>query len=74
MMEELEDPNIRANMLDEIEECFGVRYEINILLDDGNGENNRPARNPVQDSHLLRTAIGLGARIVEDQQEAPNQP
>ena len=74
MMEELEDPNIRANMLDEIEECFGVRYEINILLDDGNGENNRPARNSTQDSHLLRTAIGLGARIVEDQQEAPNQP
>jgi hypothetical protein len=74
MQEELADPKVRDTIEQAIEQCFGTHHPFEVTLVGGNGENNRPARNPVQDSHLLRTAIGLGARIVEDQQEAPNQP
>jgi hypothetical protein len=74
MQEELADPKVRDTIEQAIEQCFGTHHPFEVTLVGGNGENNRPARNPTQDSHLLRTAIGLGARIVEDQQEAPNQP
>ena len=74
MQEELADPKVRDTIEQAIEQCFGTHHAFEVTLVGGNGENNRPARNPAQDSHLLRTAIGLGARIVEDQQEAPNQP
>ena len=74
MQEELADPKVRDTIEQAIEQCFGTHHAFEVTLVGGNGENNRPSRNPAQDSHLLRTAIGLGARIVEDQQEAPNQP
>ena len=74
MQEELADPKVRDTIEQAIEQCFGTHHPFEVTLVGGNGENNRPARNSTQDSHLLRTAIGLGARIVEDQQEAPNQP
>ncbi|CAI8013043.1 DNA polymerase III subunit gamma/tau [Geodia barretti] len=73
MQEELADPKVRDTIEQAIEQCFGTHHPFEVTLVGGNGENNRPARNSAQDSHLLRTAIGLGARIVEDQQEAPNQ-
>ena len=73
MQEELADPKVRDTIEHVIEQCFGTHHPFEVTLVGGNGENNRPARNSAQDSHLLRTAIGLGARIVEDQQEAPNQ-
>ena len=73
MQEELADPKVRDTIEHAIEQCFGTHHPFEVTLVGGNGENNRPARNSAQDSHLLRTAIGLGARIVEDQQEAPNQ-
>ena len=73
MQEELADPKVRDTIEHAIEQCFGTHHPFEVTLVGGNGETNRPARNSAQDSHLLRTAIGLGARIVEDQQEAPNQ-
>ena len=73
MQEELADPKVRDTIEQAIEQCFGTHHPFEVTLVGGNGDTTRPARNSAQDSHLLRTAIGLGARIVEDQQEAPNQ-
>ncbi len=75
MNEELADPKVRNTIEAAIEQSFGTRYPFQVALA-GAGSNGggaaRPARGSVQESHLVRTAMGLGARIIEDdQQEAP---
>lgn len=72
MQEELKDSRVRDTIEQAIEQFFGARHPFQITLAGTNGDSGGPARNSIQDSHLVRTAIGLGARIVEDQQEAPN--
>ncbi len=72
MQEELSDPRVRDTIETAIEQSFGTRHPFEVTLANGNPNATRPARSSVQESHLVRTAIGLGARIVEDQQETPN--
>ena len=84
MKEELDTPGarVRDTIENAIEQTFGTRYSFEVTLANGNGAgsgNNsggndagRPARSSLQDSHLMRTAMGLGARIIADQQETPN--
>jgi DNA polymerase-3 subunit gamma/tau len=72
MQEELSDPRVRDTIETAIEQSFGTRHPFEVTLANGSNDGARPARSSVQESHLVRTAIGLGARIVEDQQETPN--
>ncbi len=72
MQEELSDPRVRDTIETAIEQSFGTRHPFEVTLVNGSNDGARPARSSVQESHLVRTAIGLGARIVEDQQETPN--
>ena len=71
MQEELADPRVRDTIEVAIEAAFGARFPFEVTLASANGDTTRPARSSVQDSHLVRTAMGLGARIVDDPQEAP---
>ena len=67
MQEELNDPRVRDTIEQAIEQCFGERHPFSVTLAGANGDNNdRPARNSMQDSPLYRTAIGLGARPIEE--------
>ena len=66
MQEELNDPRVRDTIEQAIEQCFGERHPFTVTLAGANGEGDRPARNSVQDSPLYRTAIGLGARPIEE--------
>ncbi len=66
MQEELNDPRVRDTIEQAIEQCFGERRPFSVTLAGANGDNERPARNSVQDSPLYRTAIGLGARPIEE--------
>ena len=66
MQEELNDPRVRDTIEQAIEQCFGERHPFTVTLVGGNGDGDRPARNSVQDSPLYRTAIGLGARPIEE--------
>ena len=66
MQEELNDPRVRDTIEQAIEQCFGERHPFTVTLAGGNGDGDRPARNSVQDSPLYRTAIGLGARPIEE--------
>ena len=72
MQEELADSRVRDTIETAIEQSFGTRFPFEVTLASANGDTARPARSSVQDSHLVRTAMGLGARIVEDPQEEPN--
>ncbi|MDE2685222.1 MAG: DNA polymerase III subunit gamma/tau [Chloroflexota bacterium] len=71
MQEELNDPRVRDTIEQAIEQFFGSRHPFQVTLAGANGEGTQPARNSIQDSPLVRTAMGLGARILDEQQEAP---
>ena len=66
MQEELNDPRVRDTIEQAIEQFFGERHPFTVTLAGSNGDGDRPARNTVQDSPLYRTAIGLGARPIEE--------
>lgn len=83
---------VRDTIENAIEQTFGTRYSFEVTLANGNsggggtaggnassggdGGGGRPARNGLQDSPLVRTAMGLGGRIladtIDDQQETAN--
>ena len=71
MQEELNVPGVRDTIEQAIERSFGSRHTFQVTLAGANGEGAQPARNSIQDSPLVRTAMGLGARILDEQQEAP---
>ena len=74
MQEELNDPRVHAKMKETIAKHFQRPLDFAVTLAGANGSAappspggaRAPARAPAQDSPLLRTAIGLGARILED--------
>ena len=69
MEEEMEDPAGRKMVAEAVERFFGTAYPFRLTLtgETGNGE----ATHPSQQSHLVRTALGMGigARIIEEQSE-----
>ena len=67
MQEELNDPRVRDTIEQAIEQSFGSRHTFQVILAGANGDSAQPARNSIQDSPLVRTAMGLGARILDEQ-------
>ena len=67
MQEELNDPRVRDTIEQAIEQSFGSRHTFQVILAGANGDGVQPARSSVQDSPLVRTAMGLGARILDEQ-------
>ena len=68
MQEEMEEPNGHRLVTESIAKCFGESYDFKLALnrDPGNGEEPRQT---AQRSPLVRTAMGMGARIVEETTE-----
>ena len=67
MQEELNDPRVRDTIEQAIEKSFGSRHSFQVILAGANGDDAPAARNNIQDSPLVRTAMGLGARILDEQ-------
>ena len=67
MQEELSDSRVRDTIEQAIEQSFGTRHPFQVTLAGANGDGASPNRNSVQDSPLVRTAMGLGARILDEQ-------
>ena len=67
MQEELNVPGVRDTIEQAIERFFDSKHPFQITLAGANGEGANAARNPIQDSPLVRTAMGLGARILDEQ-------
>ena len=68
MQEELEDPNSRRMVTEAITRFFGSPYDFKVTLAGENEEGvaaNGPGR-ANQHSPLVRTAMNMGARILED--------
>ena len=64
MIEEMDDPNSRKMVYDAIEKSFGKSFSIEPMLSD-QPSNQSPDRT-IQQSPLVRAALGMGARIVEE--------
>ena len=68
MQEELNDPRVRDTIEQAIAQAFGSPHPFQVTLAGSNNGSDPPAtRGSIQDSPLVRTAIGLGARILDEQ-------
>ena len=67
MQEELSDSRVRDTIEQAIEESFGTRHPFQVILAGASGDGANPNRSSIQDSPLVRTAMGLGARILDEQ-------
>ena len=65
MQEELDDPNSRNLVTEAVTRYFGTPYKFEITLA-GQTEEGAQSNRPNQHSPLVRTAMNMGARIVED--------
>ena len=70
MQEEFDDPASRKLVRDAVQTALGSEYEIQVALADGGG--NGPKQNVAQKSHLVQAARRMGARVIEEKEEAPN--
>jgi hypothetical protein len=70
MQEEFDDPSSRKLVRDAVQTALGSEYEIQVTLADGGG--NGPKQNVAQKSHLVRAARMMGARVVAEKEESPN--
>ena len=66
MEEEMEDPQSRRAIHEALEKTLGNAYTLSLNL--GEDNNSKGAPSPA-DSPLVRFAMGMGARIAEDQEQ-----
>jgi len=62
---EMEDPRCRSDVEAAFAEAMGEKRELKTVLAEDNGGNNSPASH----SPMIRTAMGLGARILEEKED-----
>ena len=65
MQEEMADPTSKGLVTQVIGECFGQPYDFRITLAEGNGSGGANHKTS-QNSPLVRAAMGMGARILEE--------
>ena len=70
MQEEFDDPSSRKLVRDAVQTVLGGEFEIEVTLADGGG--NGPKQNVAQKSHLVRAARMMGARVIAEKEESPN--
>ncbi len=70
MEEEIGNPNSRRLVQDAVQKVMGNKYEIKLALVDG--QSNGPQQSVAQKSHLVRAARMMGARVVGEKEETPN--
>jgi DNA polymerase-3 subunit gamma/tau len=68
--EELADPKSRKMLTDILEISMGGPYEIKASLADGQASG--PKQNAAQRSHMVRAALAMGAKIVGEREEEPD--
>ncbi len=68
MQEEMEDPSSRNRVTEAVSESFGAAYDFRLTLAGGNGAANNSTKT-AQNSPLVRAALGMGARILQEVEE-----
>ena len=65
MQEEMDDPNSRRQVSQAVTDSFGANYEFQLAMANGAGSTANTAKT-AQQSSLVRTALGMGARVLEE--------
>ena len=65
MQEEMDDPNSRRQVGQAVTDSFGANYQFRLTMADGGGATANTAKT-AQQSSLVRTALGMGARVLEE--------
>ena len=68
MQEEMADPGSRRQVNEAVANSFGQAYELRMELANGGGATANTAKT-AQQSSLVRTALGMGARVLEEIEE-----
>ena len=68
MQEELEDPSSSKRMTEALAQFFGEGCDYQLTLANGQQANGN-ANKTAQQSPLVRAALGMGARILQEEQE-----
>ena len=68
MQEEMDDPNSRGRVTEAVTNSFGTAYDFKLTLANGNGVGGNSTQS-TQQSPLVRAALGMGARILEEVEE-----
>ena len=68
MQEEMAAPGSRRQVTEAVANSFGATYELQLTLANGNGSTANTAKT-AQQSSLVRTALGMGARVLEEIEE-----
>ena len=71
MEEELADPSGQRMVAEVVGQFFGASCEFRITQAEGNGNGGAVNARAIQNSPLVRTALGMGARIVEEYSDEP---
>jgi hypothetical protein len=67
MQEEMGDPNSRSTVTEAVEKFFGTPYTFKLVLMQETGDSG--SIRSAQQSPLVRAALGMGARIIQEQLE-----
>ena len=65
MQEEMDDPNSRRQVSQAVTDSFGANYEFQLTMANGSGTTANTAKT-AQQSSLIRTALSMGARVLEE--------
>ena len=68
MQEEMGDPASRRQVSEAVASSFGANYEFRLTMANGNGATINTVKT-AQQSSLVRTALGMGARVLEETEE-----
>ena len=69
MQEEMEEPGGQRMISEAVVKFFGPSYDFRLTLIGDNGDGSNANARPIQQSPLVRTALGMGARILEEYSE-----
>tara|TARA_B100001750_G_C15225730_1_gene455542 strand:- start:187 stop:411 length:225 start_codon:yes stop_codon:yes gene_type:complete len=68
LQQEIENPHSRQVIREAVEKVMGTAYEIAVIMADVDSSRQSPA----QRSHLVRKAQMMGARVVSEKEEKPD--
>jgi DNA polymerase-3 subunit gamma/tau len=68
MLEEMDDPGSRRQVSQAVTDSFGATYEFQLTMANGSGATANTVKT-AQQSSLVRTALGMGARVLEEIEE-----
>ena len=69
LQQELDNPESRRALDDAIAKAMGGKFQIKVAF--VNGSSGSGSQSAAQNSHLVRAAMSMGARVISEKEEQP---